>query len=61
MPDKTLADLEEMLDPRYDGIPGSEMYELGAWEQDDIDLHNKNLQQVLDQEYEEMKALCGMC
>ena len=37
MPSKAIADLEEMTDPRYDGIPGSDMEMFGSWELDDIE------------------------
>jgi hypothetical protein len=59
MPEKAIADLEEMSDPRYDGIPGSNLDDCRI-EQDDMIMHNENWQMVLDQEYEENKALCGM-
>lgn len=60
MPEKAIADLEETSDPRYAGCPGADCEEY-RYEQDEIALHNANWQQVLDQEYEEDRALCGMC
>jgi hypothetical protein len=47
MPEKAIADLEEMSDPRYDGIPGSNLDDCRI-EQDDMIMHNENWQMVLD-------------
>jgi hypothetical protein len=49
MPDKTLADLEEMADPEYDGCPGSD-YEEYRYELEEIALHQENMQKAWDED-----------
>jgi hypothetical protein len=47
MPEKAIADLQEMSDPRYDGCPGSD-YEEYCYEPEEIALHQENLQKAIE-------------
>ena len=55
---KIIVDLDEDI---REGVSGSNAECFDPWEDEVIYEYNQNWQQVLDQEYEEMKALCGMC
>jgi hypothetical protein len=70
MPEKAIADLQETAQHDLDedlccinvyGLPGSDKDCFNGWDDEEIYEHNENWQMVLDQEYEEDKALCGLC